>query len=52
MKNFLTVILIAAPFSYSQVPIASPQLKCGDNLGKNVCFRHSATNPVTFMRYT
>lgn len=30
----------------------SPQLKCGDNLGPNVCFRHSATNPVTFMRFT
>ena len=28
-----------------------PQLICDDYLGKDVCFLHSGTNPVTFIRF-
>ncbi|CDW78942.1 UNKNOWN [Stylonychia lemnae] len=29
-----------------------PQIQCDDYLGQDVCFLHSASNPVTFVRFT
>lgn len=46
-----TLFSAASLLSYvSTASISCPKINCGMDIGKNICYLHSASNPVSYIR--
>ena len=43
-------LLISLASGASSSSITCPKINCGMDIGKNVCYLHSASNPVSYIR--
>lgn len=43
-------LLLLLPSVFAAVSISCPSLDCGMDIGERVCFLHSGSNPVSYIR--
>ena len=51
MKSLVVALPLVAVIAVKAASsINCPKINCGMDIGKNVCFLHSASNPVSYIR--